>query len=44
MEVNIFDVMSSKYTPPSSGYDYQAETLPHLATEDDKFYLKVINP
>jgi len=43
MDLYVYDVMSPKYVPPSSGNNYTPVNIPHLSSDDDKFFMKVIN-
>ena len=43
MDLFVYEVMSSQYVPPSSGDIYTPVEIPHLPSDDDKFFMKVIN-
>lgn len=43
MHLHVYNVMSSKYVPPTEAPDYQAVELAPVAEEDDKFFIKVVN-
>jgi len=43
MMLHVYDIMNPSYVPPTTRNNFKPVTIPKLSSEDDQFYIKIVN-